>query len=118
MNGHEDRTREPYAGVLARGDSLRRRAFPQPSQRPGRPPAAQGGDLDRANYREVNRSESKDDFIHKTGVAEKEASETVYWLQICGRAKIGPQADAESLLKEAGKLLATMTTINRKAKGR
>jgi len=32
-----------------------------------------------ANYRE----ESKADFIHKVGIAEKEASETIYWLEIC-----------------------------------
>lgn len=71
-----------------------------------------------ANYREANRSESKDDFIHKTGVAEKEASETVYWLEICVRARIGPASQAKSLLVEAGELLAILSTINRKAKGR
>ena len=35
-----------------------------------------------ANYREANRSESKDDFVHKIGIVLKEASETVYWLEI------------------------------------
>jgi four helix bundle protein len=34
-----------------------------------------------ANYREANRAESKADFIHKLATAEKEASETVYWLE-------------------------------------
>jgi len=33
-----------------------------------------------ANYREANRAESHDDFIHKIGIVEKEASETCYWL--------------------------------------
>jgi four helix bundle protein len=29
-----------------------------------------------ANYREANRAQSKDDFIHKISIATKEASET------------------------------------------
>jgi len=32
-----------------------------------------------ANYREANRAESRNDFIHKIGVVEKEASESQYW---------------------------------------
>jgi len=30
-----------------------------------------------ANYREANRAESRRDFIHKIGIVEKEASETL-----------------------------------------
>ncbi len=71
-----------------------------------------------ANYREANRAESREDFIHKTGIVEKEAAETVYWLEICVRGKIGPDADAQVLLAEANELLAIITTINRKAKHR
>jgi four helix bundle protein len=29
-----------------------------------------------ANYREANRAESRNDFIHKIGIVEKEASES------------------------------------------
>jgi len=35
-----------------------------------------------ANYREANRAESKEDFAHKIQIALKEASESVYWLEI------------------------------------
>ena len=35
-----------------------------------------------ANYREAVRAESKADFIHKIGIAEKEAGETQYWLEL------------------------------------
>ena len=42
-----------------------------------------------ANYREANRAESKADFIHKLAIAEKEASETVYWLELMTEAGIG-----------------------------
>ena len=71
-----------------------------------------------ANYREANRAESKADFIHKTSLAQKEAAETDYWLQICQRAKLGRLAAANELAGEARELLAILTTINRKAKGR
>jgi len=71
-----------------------------------------------ANYREANRAESKPDFIHKVGVAEKEASETVYWLEICEGAQVGEATEVHTLLKESRELLAIVTTIGRKAKGR
>ncbi len=35
-----------------------------------------------ANYRETNRAESRNDFIHKIGIVEKEAAETIYWLEL------------------------------------
>jgi four helix bundle protein len=71
-----------------------------------------------ANYREANRAESKDDFVHKVGVAEKEASETEYWLKICWDAALGTPQRVEALLDESSELLAILTTIGRKAKGR
>ena len=71
-----------------------------------------------ANYREANRAESRDDFIHKTGLVEKEASETDYWLEICGRCTLGERGETAALAREARELLAIFTTINRKAKRR
>ncbi len=71
-----------------------------------------------ANYREANRAESKNDFIHKVGVAEKEASEAAYWLEICDAAHLGKTEEIQTLLKEANELLAIITTIGRKAKAR
>jgi four helix bundle protein len=71
-----------------------------------------------ANYREANRAESRDDFVHKTGIAQKEAAETDYWLEICHRTPIGDQSQVAALSHEARQLLAIFTTINRKAKGR
>ena len=37
-----------------------------------------------ANYREANRAESHNDFIHKVGIVEKEAVESQYWLGFVG----------------------------------
>ena len=55
-----------------------------------------------ANYREANRAESRNDFIHKIGLVEKEASESQYWLEICEEAKFGDTEKRKWLLQEAG----------------
>ncbi len=54
-----------------------------------------------ANYREANRAESHDDFIHKIGIVEKEASETEYWLELFDEADIGNVEERGWLLREA-----------------
>ena len=35
-----------------------------------------------ANYREANRAESRDDFLHKISIVAKEAAESEYWLLV------------------------------------
>ncbi len=69
-----------------------------------------------ANYREANRAESRNDFIHKIAIVEKEASETQYWLEICDEANFGAPQQGEWLLQEAGELLAIFTSAGRTAK--
>ena len=69
-----------------------------------------------ANYREANRAESKADFVHKVNISEKEAAETVYWLEICMEAGFGTSAEIERLAEEAKELLAILTTIGRNTK--
>jgi four helix bundle protein len=69
-----------------------------------------------ANYREANRAESRNDFIHKIAIVEKEASETQYWLEICDEASFGDMKQRAWLLQEAGELLAIFTSAGRTAK--
>ena len=69
-----------------------------------------------ANYREANRAESKDDFIHKLGIVVKEASETVYWLEICQEVDAlssGEKEKFKPLLIEAKELYALFQSISR-----
>ena len=42
-----------------------------------------------ANHREAGRAESRADFIHKITIAEKEAAETEYWLELFQEEGIG-----------------------------
>ena len=69
-----------------------------------------------ANYREANRAESRNDFIHKIGIVEKEASESQYWLEICDEVNLGDAHQRKWLLTEAGELFAIFTSSGRTAK--
>ena len=69
-----------------------------------------------ANYREANRAESKADFIHKLAIAEKEASETVYWLELMPEAGIGSRQEVTTLLLKAREILAIFTVAGRTSK--
>src|SRR5687768_7235944 len=35
-----------------------------------------------ANIREARNAESRNDFVHKLGISQKEADETIYWLDL------------------------------------
>src|SRR6476620_1468562 len=69
-----------------------------------------------ANYREANRAESRNDFIHKIAIVEKEASECQYWLELCDEARFGDATQLVWLLQECGELLAIFTSSGRTAK--
>ncbi|NOZ48679.1 MAG: four helix bundle protein [Chloroflexi bacterium] len=69
-----------------------------------------------ANYRETNRAESHNDFIHKIGIVEKEASESQYWLELFDEAGIGDVQERRWLLQESGELLAIFTASGKTAK--
>jgi len=66
-----------------------------------------------ANYREANRAVSRRDFTYKISIAEKEASETMYWLEICLETSLGARQTCEKLLAESTELLAIFTAIGR-----
>jgi len=70
------------------------------------------------NYREVNRAQSHDDFIHKVAICEKEAAETEYWLELALEANLATSASSEELLRELRELLAIFVASGRTAKSR
>ena len=69
-----------------------------------------------ANYREANRAESNDDFIHKIGIVEKEASESQYWLELFEEADVGDQEQRSWLVQESTELLSIFTAVGKTAK--
>jgi four helix bundle protein len=71
-----------------------------------------------ANYREANRAQSHQDFIHKIAIVEKEASETQYWFELFDALQMGDPTTRSWLLTESGELLAIFTSIGKTAKRR
>lgn len=71
-----------------------------------------------ANYREANRAESHNDFIHKIGIVEKEASESEYWLELLLEAHLGDATENGDFLGECRELIAIFTAIGKTAKDR
>ena len=68
-----------------------------------------------ANYREASRAQSKDDFIHKISICEKEAAETEYWLELIQDSNL-TSMDFNVLLNESRELLAIFVSSGRTAK--
>ncbi|HEU4767203.1 MAG TPA: four helix bundle protein [Pyrinomonadaceae bacterium] len=69
-----------------------------------------------ANYREANRAASRNDFIYKLGIVERESSESLYWLELCEAASLGTARLRQWLLEESRELLAIFTRAGRTAK--
>lgn len=69
-----------------------------------------------ANYREANRAESKNDFIHKVGISTKEAAETEFWLELVAESKHLKTSGSCEVLAESRELLAILTSIGRNSK--
>jgi four helix bundle protein len=69
-----------------------------------------------ANYRSAQRGKSKADFIAKLAVAEEEADETCYWLELIIAAELLPKDSMEPLLGEAREITAILTAAGRTAK--
>lgn len=55
-------------------------------------------------------AESKADFIHKYGIAQKECNETMYWLKLLFRTDFINQNEFESLEKDALELMKMITS--------
>jgi len=67
-----------------------------------------------ANIREAQSAESNADFIHKLKIADKEANETEYWLQLCRHSKNYPNPDElENALIEIKKLLTKIISTSK-----
>lgn len=69
-----------------------------------------------ANYREANRARSKADFSNKISIAESEASETVYWLEIIEDLEWAENQTVQAVTKEANELLVIFTSIGKNMK--
>ncbi|MFO7956322.1 MAG: four helix bundle protein [Candidatus Brocadiia bacterium] len=64
-----------------------------------------------ANIAEAQSAESKADFLHKCAIAQKEARESLYWLQLLDRSGIVAGERLGALLQETDELIAVIASI-------
>ena len=69
-----------------------------------------------ANYREAGRAESRRDFVHKVAIVEKEAAESLYWIELFQEALIGSADQIKLLFDECNQLVAIFTRMGQTAK--
>ncbi|MEJ2008824.1 MAG: four helix bundle protein [Acidobacteriota bacterium] len=69
-----------------------------------------------ANLQEAVSGESRADFNHKHGVAQKEARESLYWLELMAESGVVPRSRLDPLIKETNELIAIITAIIVKSK--
>jgi len=65
---------------------------------------------------EAQAGESRADFIHKLGIAQKEARESLYWLRVLAESELVPRERIEPLTSETEELLSVITSIIIKTK--
>jgi four helix bundle protein len=71
-----------------------------------------------ANIEEAQASESRADFVHKVGIAQKEARESLFWLRLLTDSRIVSNSRLKPLTKETEELIAVITAIVLSAKSR
>lgn len=69
-----------------------------------------------AHVREASRARSNDEFVSKLGGALQEADETQLWLELLREDCGIPSEQTTPLEKEAGELIAIMTTMVNRTK--
>ncbi|MCD4772583.1 MAG: four helix bundle protein [Bacteroidales bacterium] len=72
-----------------------------------------------ALVREAEHAESKADFIHKMAIAQKEANETDYWIELLNQSEYLKEEQYKSInedIKELSKILASIIITSKKGK--
>jgi four helix bundle protein len=64
-----------------------------------------------ANVAEAQAGETRADFIHKLGIAQKEARESSFWLCLLAESQLVGKARLRPLIQETEELIAAITAI-------
>jgi four helix bundle protein len=70
-----------------------------------------------ANYRSACRGRSKAEFISKLGIAEEEADESAFWLELITEGGLLKRELVQPLLSEANEITSIMVASRSSAKG-
>jgi four helix bundle protein len=113
MNAEEMklRTKKFALRILKMADSLPR----SPSGRTLAGQIVRSGTSVAANYRAAGKARSKAEFIAKLGIAEEEADETQFWLELIIDSGLVKEDLLQSLLQESRELTAIIAASRKSA---
>ena len=110
----QDRCFDFACRIVALNDALAKRG---PSARSIGSQLLRSGTSIGANVEEADAGQSRADFLSKLTIALKEARESYYWIRLLVRTgKLRDEDHAESLMTEANRLVAILTSIIRNTK--
>ncbi len=69
-----------------------------------------------AMVREAEHAESKNDFIHKLGIGQKEINETIYWLELLRATDYIEETEFQEVHVKAVEVIKLITAIIKSAK--
>lgn len=69
-----------------------------------------------ALVRESEQAESKPDFIHKLAIAQKEANETEYWIELLSQSGYLDKTQYESIFQDITEIRKLLTSIIKTSK--
>jgi len=107
----KERTKQFALRILKLADAL-------PKTRSGNAIANQivrSGTSVAANYRALCRAKSRADFINKTSIAEEEADESCFWLELLVDAGLLKTTRVQHLLNEANEITAILVASRKTA---
>ena len=64
-----------------------------------------------ANVAESQSGESRSDFVHKLSIAQKEARECLFWLQVLERTGILTASQLKDIKKETDEIISVLAAI-------
>lgn len=70
-----------------------------------------------ALVRESEHAESKADFIHKLAIAQKEANETAYWLELLHESGLLSKKEFDSIIQDQAEIAKILASIILTSKG-
>ena len=108
------RTKRFALRVLKLADSLPR----TPSGRTLSSQIADSGTSAASNYRAACKAPSRREFIAKIGIAEEEADETQFWLELIIDSALFPQKRIQPLHREACEITAILAASRKSASNR
>ena len=111
MNEKQKQIQEKCIAFAVRADKLRKYLNKEKKEYNKADQVDRSASAIGALYSEAIHAESEADYVHKLGIAQKEANETIYWLKVIHRCGYVDDKLYESMVADAEELYRVITAI-------